>query len=234
MTCEGCIKSISNALHAITGINKVDANLKDQLVFVEGTAAPSEIVTAIEGTGRDAILRGSGNTDSSAVCILETHATTVPNQVRGLARMVQVSSNMTLVDLTINGLAPGQYSATVREAGDISRGAESTGGIWEALKDKLTGTDSGKARGLFGTVDVGENGRGSVFMQQPVAIWEMIGRSMVLSKGTEGPFRREDENTLVGVIARSAGVWDNDKMVCSCSGKNVWQERQEQVGRGMA
>jgi copper chaperone for superoxide dismutase len=148
--------------------------------------------------------------------------------------MVQVSSNMTLVDLTINGLAPGQYSATVREAGDISRGAESTGGIWEALKDKLTGTDSGKARGLFGTVDVGENGRGSVFMQQPVAIWEMIGRSMVLSKGTEGPFQREDENTLVGVIARSAGVWDNDKMVCSCSGKNVWQERQEQVGRGMA
>lgn len=141
---------------------------------------------------------------------------------------------MTLVDLTINGLAPGQYSATVREAGDISRGAESTGGIWEALKDKLTGTDSGKARGLFGTVDVGENGRGSVFMQQPVAIWEMIGRSMVLSKGTEGPFQREDENTLVGVIARSAGVWDNDKMVCSCSGKNVWQERQEQVGRGMA
>jgi copper chaperone for superoxide dismutase len=83
MTCEGCIKSISNALHAITGkstqkqpgafhrsnpatgINKVDANLKDQLVFVEGTAAPSEIVTAIEGTGRDAILRGSGNTDST-------------------------------------------------------------------------------------------------------------------------------------------------------------------------
>lgn len=169
----------------------------------------------------------------SAVCILETHSTNVLNKVRGLARMVQVAPSMTLVDLTVNGLAPGQYSATVRQTGDISRGAESTGGIWEALKEKVTGASASveKSRGIFGKVDVDEKGRGSVFMDQPVAIWELIGRSMVLSKSTEGPFQRQD---LVGVIARSAGVWDNDKMVCSCSGKNVWQERQEQVVNGMA
>lgn len=46
------------------GINKVDANLKDQLVTVEGTAAPSAIVAAIQQTGRDAILRGSGAPNS--------------------------------------------------------------------------------------------------------------------------------------------------------------------------
>lgn len=175
----------------------------------------------------------------SAVCILETHSTTVVNKIRGLARMVQVSPNMTLVDLTINGLSPGQYYATIREAGDISRGAESTGGIWESLKNKVLGSDASapaekESRGIFGTVDVDNNGRGNVFLDRPVAIWELIGRSMVVSKSKEGPFQREDENTLVGVIARSAGVWDNDKMVCSCSGKNVWQERQEQVSHGMA
>lgn len=151
--------------------------------------------------------------------------------------MVQVSPQRTLVDLTINGLSSGQYSATVREAGDISRGAASTGGIWEAPKAQIAGSNGNsaeKSRGMFGTVDVDEKGRGSAFMDQPVAIWELIGRSMVLSKSTEGPFEREDENTLVGVIARSAGVWDNDKMVCSCSGKNVWQERQEQVVNGMS
>lgn len=148
--------------------------------------------------------------------------------------MVQVSSNMTLVDLTINGLAPGKYWTTVREAGDISQGAESTGGIWEAVKAKVLGSKTPKEpRGIFGTVDVDEKGKGNVFLDRPVAIWEMIGRSMVVSKNKEGPFRREDSNTLVGVIARSAGVWDNDKMVCSCSGKNVWQERQEQVSKGM-
>ncbi|KAI9924956.1 hypothetical protein ASPWEDRAFT_45080 [Aspergillus wentii DTO 134E9] len=235
MTCDGCVKDVSSTLLKIEGIKKVEANLKDQLVFIEGTAPPSSIVTAIQGTGRDAILRGSGATNSSGVCILETHSTTVSNKIRGLARMVQVSSSMTLVDLTINGLTPGRYWATVREAGDISQGASSTGGIWEALKTQVLGSEKPKEpRGVFGSVDVDESGRGNVFLDRPVAIWEMIGRSMVLSKTKEGPFKREDPDTLVGVIARSAGVWDNDKMVCSCSGKNVWQERQEQVLNGMS
>ncbi|OJJ01343.1 hypothetical protein ASPVEDRAFT_130101 [Aspergillus versicolor CBS 583.65] len=234
MSCDGCVKDISKELNKIEGVSKIEANLKDQLVFIEGTAPPSSIVTAIQNTGRDAILRGSGTSNSSAVCILETHSTTVPNKIRGLARMVQVSPHMTLVDLTINGLAPGKYWATIREAGDISRGAESTGGIWEAVKAKLQGADTQKeSRGIFGSVQVDAKGRGNVFLDRPVAIWELIGRSMVVSQGTEGPFRREDSNTLVGVIARSAGVWDNDKTVCSCSGKSVWQERQEQVAQGM-
>lgn len=231
MTCEDCVKDISSSLTKLDGINKVDASLKDQLVFIEGTAPPSSIVSAIQATGRDAILRGSGTSNSSAVCILETHSKSVPNKIRGLARMVQVSSNMTLVDLTINGLAPGKYWATVREAGDISQGAASTGGIWEALKSRMLAPK--EPRGVFGTVEVDEKGRGNVFLDRPLAVWEMIGRSMVVSKSKEGPFRQDDPDTLVGVIARSAGVWDNDKMVCSCSGKNVWQERQEQVSQGM-
>ncbi|KAL2218083.1 superoxide dismutase 1 copper chaperone [Thermoascus aurantiacus ATCC 26904] len=234
MTCEACVKDISDSLYKLQGIHKVEANLKDQLVLVEGTAAPSAIVSAIQATGRDAVLRGSGTTNGAAVCILETHATTVPNKIRGLARMVQVGSNMTLVDLTINGLSPGRYWATVRETGDISQGAASTGGIWEALKSKVLGSQPPKEpRGVFGTVDVDERGKGNVFLDRPVAVWEMIGRSMVVSRSKDGPFKQEDPDTIVGVIARSAGVWDNDKMVCSCSGKNVWEERKEQVSKGM-
>jgi copper chaperone CopZ len=37
MTCEGCVKDVSDALYKISGISKVEANLKDQLVRVEGT-----------------------------------------------------------------------------------------------------------------------------------------------------------------------------------------------------
>ncbi|EFW16027.1 copper chaperone [Coccidioides posadasii str. Silveira] len=230
LTCESCIKDISKPLYELDGIRSVEANLKDQLVLVEGTAAPSAIVAAIQNTGRDAILRGSGKSNNASVCILETHAN-VPISIRGLARMVQISDKRTLVDLTINGLSPGQYWATVRDTGDISRGPSSTGGIWEALKQKLQGAE--EPRGVFGTVDVDEEGKGNVFLDRPVAVWELIGRSMVVSKNKEGPFKEDDPNTIVGVIARSAGVWDNDKMVCSCSGKNVWEERKEQVSRGM-
>lgn len=198
-------------------------------MFIEGTAPFSSIVAAIESTGRDAILRGSGKSNTAGVCILETHAP-VADPVKGLARMVQVSENTTLIDLTIKGLAPGIYHATVRESGDISEGAASTGGIWEAIK-ALGGFK--KARGSFGEIEVNSDGRGSAFLDKPFSIWEVIGRSMVVSKQQEGPFQKTDPDTLVGVIARSAGVWDNDKTVCSCSGKTVWEERKEQQDRGM-
>lgn len=37
MTCDSCVKSVSESLYRLDGITKVDANLKDQLVAVEGT-----------------------------------------------------------------------------------------------------------------------------------------------------------------------------------------------------
>ena len=146
--------------------------------------------------------------------------------------MVQVSPSLTLIDLTIRGLSPGKYEASIRERGDISQGAASTGGIWEALKASV-GLSS-PPRGYLGSVNVGKDGKGNAFWERPIAIWEVIGRSLVVSQTKEGPFKQDDPDTLVGVIARSAGVWDNEKTVCSCSGKNIWQERKEQVEKGMA
>ncbi|KAF1842450.1 superoxide dismutase copper chaperone-like protein [Cucurbitaria berberidis CBS 394.84] len=230
MTCQSCVKDIEGSLHQLSGINKITANLEHQLVSVEGTVAPSAIVEAIQATGRDAILRGSGKSESAAVCILESHASHVENKVRGLARMVEVAPGITVVDLSIRGLSPGTYHATVRESGDISEGPESTGGIWEALTAKK---ESKPSRGIFGTVEVGKGGDGAVFLDKPIQIWEMIGRSIVVAREQDGKFDKNDPDTLVGVIARSAGVWDNDKTVCSCSGKTVWQEREEQRDRGM-
>lgn len=85
MSCEDCIKDITTSLYNLQGteitrdpgekkvkltsapgINKVDARLKDQLVFIEGTAPPSSIVSAIQATGRDAILRGSGSSNGTS------------------------------------------------------------------------------------------------------------------------------------------------------------------------
>jgi copper chaperone for superoxide dismutase len=212
------------------GITKVDADLLQQLVAITGTAPPSAIVGAIQGTGRDAILRGSGAPNSAAVCILETHASSISDHVRGLVRMVQVSTTLCIIDLSIRGVSPGSYFATIRAAGDISRGPESTGGIWDAIQASKEGKP---ARGILGTVDVGQNGIGAIFVDKPIQIWELIGRSIVISKTQEGTLNKEDPDTLVGIIARSAGVWDNDKTVCSCTGKTVWEERKEQVDRGM-
>lgn len=40
MTCDGCAKDISGALHKLHGITKVETNVKDQLVSIEGTGMP--------------------------------------------------------------------------------------------------------------------------------------------------------------------------------------------------
>ncbi|KAK0968639.1 copper chaperone [Friedmanniomyces endolithicus] len=231
LSCQSCIKDVSTSLHKLDGIHNVSADLKTQLISITGTAAPSAIVSAIQDTGRDAILRGSGKAESAAVCILETHATSVQDQVRGLIRMVQVAPQLTLLDMTLRGVSPGSYNVTVREAGDISQGAASTGGVWDALQARQASPPR-PARGVFGTIEVGKSGLGSVFLDKPIQIWELIGRSIVVSRKQVG-FDREDPDTLVGVIARSAGVWDNDKTVCSCSGKTVWEERKEQTAKGM-
>ncbi len=42
MTCGSCVKAVSDSVHKLEGIVKVDANLADQLVSVEGTGMPGE------------------------------------------------------------------------------------------------------------------------------------------------------------------------------------------------
>lgn len=37
MTCDGCVKAVSESLSKINGVSTFDVNLKDQLVFIEGT-----------------------------------------------------------------------------------------------------------------------------------------------------------------------------------------------------
>jgi copper chaperone for superoxide dismutase len=238
LSCEDCIKDVSSSLYQLDGIHNVSANLQDQLISITGTTAPSKIVSAIEATGRDAILRGSGKAESAAVCILETHASTIQDYVKGLIRMVQVSPTMTIIDLTLKGASPGIYDIIVRERGDISAGAASTGGVWEQQSTSSNGQPPRLSRGVWGTVEVGKNGLGSVFLDRPIQIWEMIGRAITVSKRLEqGKAReqleKEDADTFVGVVARSAGVWQNEKTVCSCSGKTVWEERKEQTSKGM-
>lgn len=70
LSCESCIKDVSQSLYSLPGISNVSADLKSQLVTVEGSIAPSAIVKAIQDTGRDAILRGSGKADSPSPTLL--------------------------------------------------------------------------------------------------------------------------------------------------------------------
>ena len=127
-----------------------------------------------------------------------------------------------MLDMTLTGLPKGTYSASMRQTGDISAGAASMGGIF-------IGPD-GNRNGELGRLEVDERGRGALVGEVDWRVWEMVGRGILVENAGED---KEREGVVIGVVARSAGVWENEKVICGCSGKTVWEEREEMVGRGM-
>ncbi|QLQ80147.1 hypothetical protein HG537_0D01480 [Torulaspora globosa] len=217
MHCNDCADQIKQCLRGVPGIENLNFDLQKQIMSVKGSVAPSSIVTALTKCGRDAIIRGTGQPNSSAVSVLETqNFVKGDTPVRGLVRMVQVSDNNTFFDITVNGVANAcHYSASVREYGDVSQGSSSTGPVWHQFDTPIDCREpSDLGRSLFS---------GRAFLRAPCNVSEMIGRSFVLT----APRSASADADLCGVIARSAGVWENDKQVCACSGKTVWQERKD-------
>lgn len=105
-------------------------------------------------------------------------------------------------------------------------------------------------QGELGAVVVDRDGRGNVVGEIQWGVGEMVGRGVVVERvenneGANDDVRVENEkvrqeqsggeggNTVVGVVARSAGAWENSKVVCACSGKTVWEEREEMVSKGI-
>jgi copper chaperone for superoxide dismutase len=254
------------------GLQKISPSLSTQTISTYGTAPPSSILAAIQSTGRDGVLRGAGNSNSSggttsAVAILEIYAQQksssleeTASPVRGLVRMVQVAPRTTVCDVSLTNVRPGIWGVSVRQTGDVSSGAGSTGEIWSGddstnsqTHDLVASPQKKKAessrRGFLGKLTVDESGTGKLFDTAKWDIWEVVGRGLVAERledsastltsdknrngNGNGIRNAEDQEAVVGVVARSAGVWDNDKTVCSCSGKTVWEERVEQRGRGI-
>lgn len=223
MHCEGCTSDIRNCLSTIPGVNELNFDLKQQMMSVNGSAPPSSIIKALERCGRDAVIRGTGKPNSSAVSILETFEKIDLNRdtpVRGLARIVQVDDKKTFFDVTLNGVPyKGKCYASIHENGDISGGPGSTGKIWHRFEEPI---DCNEPSDLDPKLYSGQ-----AFLKAPVSVWEMIGRSFVVTTGEDHSTGKPGQHEYCGVIARSAGIWENDKQVCACSGKSIWQERKD-------
>lgn len=233
MECESCVESVSGALQGLRNVESYKVDLKNETATVLGNAPPSEIVKAIQAIGKDAIIRGTGKPNSAAVCILESFDPKDRLQpVKGLARIVAVSDLSVYVDLTVNGLEKGNYYLLVRKSGNLSEGALSTGAVFHAFAP----IEVDRPSSMTTTINSlnAYNGdsllfSGQSFLPANLKIHELIGRSMILSKLKD----QVSSDALCGVIARSAGAWENDKAVCSCTGKTVWQERVDAVHRGV-
>ena len=229
MHCDACIENISTALSKLPGIQQTEFSLPEQLLTTTSTTPPSTIISTIQDTGRTAILRGSGTGHSAAESILDNPPPPTPpsvpeaSPVRGLARLIELSDRITLLDMTLTGLPTGTYNASIRQGGDISDVPRSMGGVFTGLAGDKTGN--------LGCLDVDATGKGSLVAEVEWRVWEMVGRGVVVERTGEEKDRRN--GFVVGVVARSAGVWENEKVVCACSGKTVWEEREEMVKKGI-
>lgn len=200
MTCDDCTKSIKKALDNVEGVENVDFDLEKKLVTIRGESAPSQIVSAMRGIGRDAIVRGSGRPNSAAVCILEN----AQGKTRGLVRFIEDEERQIIIDCTVAPTTPQAQQVSIHASGDMSQGAMSTG-------EKLyTLGMTSKSGDVF-----------SLITRQSLPLMNIIGRSVVV-----GPPSGPTTESLAGVIARSAGLWENDKVVCSCTGMTLWEERK--------
>ncbi|KAF9101321.1 hypothetical protein BGX27_011533 [Mortierella sp. AM989] len=251
MTCESCVNDVKNVLEGVDGIKKFDIDLKEQRVVVEGSAPPSSVSRLLKNTGKTVIVRGSGVAQGAhsgaAVCILDINqddhsCTTLPSSKKpyGLVRFLQVNQETCVVDVTVQNLTPGDHGIHIHELGDTSGGSSTTGDHYNPTNVPHGDHETGHV-GDLGNVHVDEKGWGDLVLESKrIKVWDIIGRSMVVTeKGDDvgkgsGATSKGDggsgKGIICGIIARSAGVFENAKKICDCSGTTLWEEARLMKG----
>ena len=220
MTCEKCVAKVHGVLGPL-GLQHYAISLPEQVVTVKSAPrehAPSRLLSVLRSTGLTSLLRGIASPyitastpytyPGAAVCIFESFKGAAQgwaqNVNKGLSRLVQIDDSEILVDLTVDGLEPhSEYQLQIRECGDLSQGSQSTGDVLHSV----------------GTLQTDAKGSGELVKEvQGFAMWQLVGRSLVLQS------RKGSDFDIAGIIARSAGLFQNTKRVCACSGKTLWEE----------
>jgi len=146
-----------------------------------------------------------------------------------MVRFAQITEDKCIIDSSFNGLHPvSNYTLCLHEYGDLSKGAESTGDIYHIQKD-TTQDKSERKTGCLGLITTDETGGWVKKIDDDlIKVHNIIGRSVVLHENDVDHEKRDlGKGVAYGIVARSAGLFQNDKKVCTCSGKTIWQEREE-------
>ncbi|XP_047631125.1 copper chaperone for superoxide dismutase isoform X2 [Phacochoerus africanus] len=240
MTCQSCVDAVSRSLQGVAGIQSVEVQLENQMVLVQ-TTLPSQVVQALlEDTGRQAVLKGMGSGHwqnlEAAVAILGGSG-----PVQGIVRFLQLTPERCLIEGTIDGLKPGLHGLHVHQFGDLTRNCNSCGDHFNPDGMSHGGPqDSDRHRGDLGNVRADADGRAVFRMEDELLkVWDVIGRSLVIDEGEDDLGRgghplskitgNSGERLACGIIARSAGLFQNPKQICSCDGLTIWEERSRPI-----
>lgn len=120
----------------------------------------------------------------------------------------------------MDGLKPGKHGLAIHECGDISQGCSTVGNFY----DPNPSENKNRIYGNLGEIQAREDGRAEFRLQDDViSLTDVIGRSLVVTESIKDkvPFGRR---LACGIIARSAGLFQNPKTICACDGVSIWDE----------
>ncbi|XP_067303447.1 copper chaperone for superoxide dismutase-like [Pseudorasbora parva] len=243
MSCDSCVNAVKGVLEKEPGVQSVHINLAKEEVLVETALTSLQVQSLIESTGRRAVLKGMGSSESdlgAAVAMVSG-----AGLVQGVVRFLQLSQDRCLIDGTIDGLNPGAHGLHVHELGDLTRDCMSCGDHFNPFrKQHGAPQDSDRHVGDLGNITAGPDGRASFRLEDAqIKVWDVIGRSLVVDSGEDDLGRgshplskitgNSGERLACGIIARSAGLFQNPKQICACDGVTLWEERDRPIaGRG--
>ncbi|XP_063172865.1 copper chaperone for superoxide dismutase [Candoia aspera] len=238
LTCQNCVEAVQKTLQKARGLRIVDIQLDSQTVVVETSLGTEEVQNLLESTGRKAVLKGMGSSVPGLLGSAAVAMMTGRGLIRGVVRFLQVSPEKCLVDGTVDGLQPGLHGLHVHEFGDITRSYDSCGDHFNPNGECHGGPqDLHRHAGDLGNILVTADGRASFRMEDhQLKVDDIIGRSLVIDEREDDLGRgnhplskvsgNSGERVACGIIARSAGLFQNPKKICSCSGVTLWEEQE--------
>ncbi|KAK9198533.1 hypothetical protein WN944_013718 [Citrus x changshan-huyou] len=214
MKCEGCVDAVKQKLRTVTGVKNVEVDLSNQVVRILGSSPLKTMTEALEQTGRKARLVGQGVPEDFLVSAAV--AEFKGPDVFGVVRLAQVNMELARIEANFSGLSPGKHGWSINEFGDLTKGAVSTGRVYNP---KIEGSVK-EPLGDLGTLVADEKGEAFFSgVKEMLRVADLIGRSIVVY-GTED---KSDSGVTAAVIARSAGVGENYKKICACDGTIIWE-----------
>ena len=192
--------------------------------------SPLPMPTSITTTTQSALA------DSNPTSLPGMNEEEFSQKVFGICRFVQIAPKTVLMDLTVRLPPPARvglsgdvgYNVYISSTGNMVNPPATTGKSWLSL----------------GRIEPDKDGYGDMFKEVDGELWEWVGRGCVveaasgLSQETKTEGAKSDKGSSIGkifagVVARSAGTWGNDKTVCACSGRTMWEEDREMDTKSM-
>ncbi|WVW87022.1 hypothetical protein I302_109078 [Kwoniella bestiolae CBS 10118] len=195
-----------------------------QTAAVSILESPLPIPTNIASTSNPIL---ATSPSSSSVELPGMNESEFSQKVFGIARFVQIDPKTILMDLTVRLPPPSNIGLGVGAAGGWNVYISETGNIVNPP------STTGKQFLNLGKITPDKDGYADLFKEVEGELWNWVGRGCIVQSESTSPTSTggEPQSTLgkifAGVVARSAGAWSNEKTVCACSGRTMWEEGRD-------